>query len=69
MEITRDTLLKSFLVESGETLSQMEAAVLALESHPDDTDMVQTIFRVVHTIKGNAGILDLPKFQNFAHTL
>jgi len=69
MEISRDTLLKSFLVESGETLSQMEAAVLALEAHPDDADLVQTIFRVVHTIKGNAGILDLPKFQSFAHTL
>ena len=47
----------------------MEAAVLALEAHPDDADQVQTIFRVVHTIKGNAAILELPKFQSFAHTL
>ena len=69
MEISRDILLKSFLVETGEGLSQMEQAVLALEAHPDDAELIQTIFRVVHTIKGNAGILELPKFQSFAHTL
>jgi two-component system, chemotaxis family, sensor kinase CheA len=69
MEISRNILLQSFLVESGETLSQMEAAVLALEAHPNDVELVQTIFRVVHTIKGNAGILELPKFQSFAHVL
>ncbi len=69
MEISRDILLKSFLAESGEGLAQMEEAILALETHPEDGELVQTIFRVVHTIKGNAGILDLPKFQSFAHAL
>src|SRR5271157_616409 len=69
MEISRDILLKSFLVESGEGLSQMEEAILALETHPEDAELIQTIFRVVHTLKGNAGILDLPKFQSFAHAL
>jgi len=46
----------------------MEEAILELESHPEDGELIQTIFRVVHTIKGNAGILELPKLQTFAHS-
>ncbi len=68
MEISREVILNSFLVESGEGLSQMEQAILGLESHPDDRELVQDIFRVVHTIKGNAGILELPNLQSFAHS-
>jgi two-component system chemotaxis sensor kinase CheA len=67
VEISRDIILNSFLVETAEGLVQMEEAILQLESHPDDTELVQTIFRVVHTIKGNAGILELPKLLSFAH--
>src|SRR5215831_2217537 len=68
MEISHEVILNSFLVESGEGLSQMEQAILGLESHPDDRELVQDIFRVVHTIKGNAGILELPNLQSFAHS-
>ena len=69
MEINRDLILQSFLVETSENLSLMEEAILALEGHPDDAELVQTIFRVVHTTKGNAGILELKNFQSFAHSL
>jgi two-component system chemotaxis sensor kinase CheA len=68
VEISRDVILNSFLVETGEGLAQMEQAVLELETHPEDGELIQTIFRVVHTIKGNASILELPKLVSFAHT-
>jgi two-component system, chemotaxis family, sensor kinase CheA len=68
MEISREIILNSFLVETGEGLAQMEEAILELESHPEDLELIQTIFRVVHTIKGNASILELPKLQSFAHS-
>jgi two-component system chemotaxis sensor kinase CheA len=69
MDIQRDLILKSFLAESEEGLSQMEQGVLELESRPDDSELIQTIFRVVHTMKGNAGILELQSLLAFAHTL
>lgn len=69
MEVSREVILNSFLVESGEGLSQMEQAILKLESHPDDRELIQDIFRVVHTIKGNAGILELPNLQGFTHSV
>ena len=68
MEISREVILNSFLVESGEGLAQMEQAILELESHPEDRELIQNIFRVIHTIKGNASILELPNLQSFAHS-
>jgi len=69
MEIQREVILKSFLVESEEGLVQMEQSILELESSPEDTELVQTIFRVVHTMKGNAAILELPSLLSFSHTV
>ena len=69
MDNQRDLILKSFLIESEEGLAQMEESILELESRPDDTELIQSIFRVAHTMKGNAGILDLRNLLTFAHKL
>ncbi|SPF34719.1 CheA signal transduction histidine kinase [Candidatus Sulfotelmatobacter kueseliae] len=69
MDIDRELLLKSFVSETGEGLAQMEEALLELESHPEDAELVNTVFRVVHTFKGNAGIFELRHAQEFAHAL
>lgn len=69
MEIDNELLLKSFVTETGEGLVQMERALLDLELHPEDVELVNTVFRVVHTFKGNAAIFDLKFAQEFAHAL
>ena len=69
MNIQRDLILKSFLLESDEDLTQMEQSILELESHPDDSELLQTIFRVVHTMKGNASILEIESLLAFTHKL
>lgn len=69
MDIDRELLLKSFVSETAEGLAQMEEALLELELHPDDIELVNTVFRVVHTFKGNAGIFELKYAQEFAHVL
>ena len=69
MDINRELLLKSFVSETAEGLAQMEEALLELELHPDDVELVNTVFRVVHTFKGNAGIFGLTHAQEFAHVL
>ena len=67
MDSQRDLILQSFLVESAEGLDQVEQSVLELESRPQNLDAIQSIFRVVHTMKGNAAILDLKNLLSFAH--
>src|SRR5215475_2679277 len=69
MEIDNELLLKSFVDETGDGLAQMEQALLELESHPEDMELVNTVFRVVHTFKGNAAIFELKFAQEFAHSL
>ena len=69
MEIDNELLLKSFVAETGEGLAQMEQALLELESHPGDAELVNQVFRVVHTFKGNAAIFELKYALEFAHAL
>lgn len=68
MEIKRDLILKNFLVESGEGLDLMEQSILELESRPADGELIQTIFRVVHTMKGNASLLEIENLLSFSHS-
>lgn len=69
MEIQRDVILKSFLLESEDSLAEMEQAVLELETKPESDELIQAIFRIVHTVKGNAAILQLQNLLSFAHSV
>jgi len=69
MDIDKKLLLESFRMETGEGLTQMEEALLELESRPGDVELVNTVFRVVHTFKGNASIFELKYALAFAHAL
>jgi len=62
-------LLKEFVVESQEHLSDVENQLLTLESQGDQMDvaLVNTVFRAVHSIKGAAGFLGLDTLQGLAH--
>jgi len=58
---------EDFLVEAQEHFEQIETNFLALEEAPGDLDLLNAIFRSVHTIKGAAGFLGLQKVLSLAH--
>ncbi|WLT30727.1 chemotaxis protein CheA [Geothrix sp. PMB-07] len=58
---------EDFLVEAQEHFEQIETNFLALEESPGDLDLLNAIFRSVHTIKGAAGFLGLQKVLSLAH--
>ncbi len=60
-------LIGEFVTESKDLLEKAEAALLLLETNPEDKDSVNTVFRTFHTIKGNSGFLGLTLIQEFAH--
>lgn len=64
---TDPDLLKEFIAESRELLEKSEAALLALESNPDDAESVNTVFRAFHTVKGTSGFLGLKSISEMAH--
>lgn len=60
-------LLQGFLEESAELIAAFEGHLLELERAPGDTERLHAIFRAVHTIKGNSGMLGLDGVAQFAH--
>lgn len=62
-----DEVIEEFLVESYENLDRYDADLLALEEHPDDADLLASIFRTIHTIKGTCGFLGFTTLERVTH--
>ena len=62
-----DDLLRDFLTESGESLTVVDSELVKLESDPNNKDVLQKIFRLVHTIKGTCGFIGLSRLEKVAH--
>ncbi len=69
MQIDREVLLQEFLAETEEQLAGVEQALVSLETTPDDRELLQTVFRLVHTFKGNALIVGLRGLMEYAHVV
>ena len=61
--------MNDFINESNELLDRAETDVLTLESEGFSDDLVNGIFRAIHTIKGNAGLFELNSISALAHSL
>ncbi|MCK0129216.1 chemotaxis protein CheA [Erythrobacter sp. F6033] len=62
-----DDLLTDFVAETREMLEASEGEIVAWEADPSDTARVDTIFRFVHTVKGNCGFFDFPRLAALSH--
>ena len=60
-------LVEEFVADASDRITAAEAAILALESNPEDREAVHTVLRAFHSIKGVAGFLELSAVQNLAH--
>lgn len=60
-------IVQDFLTESGELLSQLESDLVTLEHDPGDPEMLNQVFRALHTIKGSASFLSLSNLVKIAH--
>ncbi len=63
-----DDLLREFLTESSENLQRVEQEMVALEKRPEDVELLASIFRSMHTIKGTCGFLGLSRLEGVAHS-
>ena len=62
-----DELLSEFLTETGEGLDQLDVELVRFEQEPNNAEMLNTIFRLVHTVKGTCGFLGLNRLAKLAH--
>jgi two-component system chemotaxis sensor kinase CheA len=63
--------LRTFVIEADDLLTEMETGLLALESGagPDSEEIVNALFRAVHTVKGSSGLFGLDMVVGFAHVV
>jgi two-component system chemotaxis sensor kinase CheA len=59
--------IREFLVESHENLSRLDLDLVELEKHPHDADLLSSIFRTIHTIKGACGFLAFSILEAITH--
>lgn len=71
METADNDLIQEFVVESQEGLAHVENQMLAIEAAGAniDTNLVNAVFRTMHSIKGTAGFLGLDRIGVLAHNL
>ncbi|MCX7418301.1 MAG: chemotaxis protein CheA [Planctomycetia bacterium] len=69
MKINMEQFRSAFFTEATEHLANMESGLLQLEHAPDDLDLLNSIFRGAHTIKGAAGTFGFPDVAHFTHDL
>lgn len=60
-------LLNEFIVEGMECSNMAESAMLEWENNPDNRDLLNTIFRGFHTIKGTSSFINLDCIKDVAH--
>jgi len=62
-----DDLLAEFIAETREMLEASGGELVAWEADPADRARLDTIFRFVHTVKGNCGFFDFPRLASLSH--
>ena len=68
MSVELDTeLLNVFLIEARELLERLGEQLVALETDPRDSEMLNAVFRAFHTVKGGAGFLALDAMVGLCH--
>ncbi len=60
-------IFEEFLVEADEILEELQNDLVELEQNPEDKDLLNKIFRGMHTLKGGAGFLGLTSIVELAH--
>ena len=66
-DASMDDTLQDFIDESRHHLEDIEADLLEFESRPDDSELLNRIFRTFHTIKGVAGFMNLKPIVELTH--
>jgi two-component system, chemotaxis family, sensor kinase CheA len=68
IQVTEDwEIIREFLVESNDNLSRLDREMVELEQHPEDRELLGSIFRTIHTIKGTCGFLGFSRLEKLTH--
>lgn len=69
MQIDLTPFRRAFLDESAEHVAALEEGLLRLESQPEDSELLSSIFRAAHSVKGGAGSFGFEDVARFTHVV
>ena len=61
------SILDEFLIKSSENLARLDLEFVELEQRPEDDELLSSIFRTIHTIKGTCGFFEFQTLEAIAH--
>jgi len=64
-----DAHKQAYREEAYELLAELEDALIELEQNPDNKDLINRIFRAMHTIKGSGAMFGFDDIAGFTHTI
>ena len=64
-----DNFRRKFVEEASDLIDNLEATVLELENRPTDSSIVQRVFRIMHTLKGNSSMFGFTQIDRFTHQM
>lgn len=62
-----DQLANTYREEAAELLAELENSLLELEERPEDHDLINRVFRAMHTIKGSGAMFGFDEIARFTH--
>ena len=60
-------IIQEFLLESAENLGRLDEEMVQLERDPGNRDLLASVFRTIHTIKGTCGFLGYNRLEALTH--
>jgi two-component system chemotaxis sensor kinase CheA len=64
-----DNFRKKFLEEASEHIHELEKSLLELEVDPENKDLIEKVFRAMHSLKGGGAMFGFDKVSEFTHNL
>jgi two-component system chemotaxis sensor kinase CheA len=64
-----DKFADKFIEEATENIADLEDALLSLENDPENSDLVERVFRAMHSLKGGGAMFGYQKLSDFTHHL
>ena len=62
-------MLEGFNADVEELLESLDLSLIDLEQSPEDTELINTVFRAAHTIKGTSGMFGFSRIVELTHKL
>ncbi|MCG8569157.1 MAG: hybrid sensor histidine kinase/response regulator [Spirochaetes bacterium] len=69
MGFNREDYIKEYLEELGDNIQTIDKGILNLKKNPDNEELLNSIARSLHTVKGTSGMLDFPNMEKLSHSM